>query len=504
MLFLATNYKMGTTLSSEQILEVLQGGRLDQLIGLVEDSQLEAKGQPYFLQSGSGVNTQQNPMPIEVQKRELAKDVSSLANSAGGIILLGCETSRDSLTAQDKISSCRPFERGLVDLDQYRKVLEDWITPPIHSIQIDWYQSFSDPTKGIVAIWVPATTVADKPYIVKRVVESDGKVRGTLIGYYERVRDRTPETSAERLRTWLRDGMRFEEILSQRFEVLEKLINGLLKNSLSAFTAEAAPYTCLSDEEIEQRRREAREAVDRATKPSVILTAVSGGKTSFQQLFESRSEPVVQFFENAPMRKEGFAIWNALDKRSDMIRARLRRRLNRGVQILDLWQDGLLIGIGEGDYDLLCWWTRYPYSKSIEEQSLIIRNFVLAEVTIMFLRFAVELFKYAEPPPKELRFGISLENMTVNGLPCELSNIRDREGNPVPPNTYRTAPGAHIYAEHSASFADIDTGRVAYELLGNLYVQFGFHKGEMPYVEKTGERNRITLETLQISPAQIS
>src|SRR5262249_4075606 len=154
-------------------------------------------------------------------------------NSIGGIILLGFETTRDSLSAEESITACRPFDKGLVDLDQYRKVLEDWIHPPIHSIRIDWYQSFVDHTKGVVAITVPPEVISGKPYIVKRVVEPAGKIRGTLVGYYERVLDRTPETSAERLRTWLRDGIRFEEIFLKRFDAIEKLISGISQDTLS-------------------------------------------------------------------------------------------------------------------------------------------------------------------------------------------------------------------------------------------------------------------------------
>lgn len=491
-------------MSIEQILEILRAGKLDQLIGLVEGSQFEAKRSPYFVRQAFESNTQA-VSASDVQKHELAKDVSALANSTGGIILLGFETSRDGLSAEESITSCRPFDKGLVDLDQYRKILEDWIHPPIHSIRIDWYQSFADLTKGVIAITVPPEVTSGKPYVVKRVVEPAGKVRGTLIGYYARVQDRTPETSAERLRTWLRDGMRFEEIFSKRFDVIEKLVSEISRNPLSILPIDHSLNTGssgVSNEMLEERIKEARTAVDRAAKPIIVLTATSESKTNFPRLFNAKSEPLVQLFENPPMRKQGFAVWNALHKSSEMIRGQLRRRLTRGVQILDLWQDGVLIAIGEGDYDLLCWWTRYPYSESVNEQSLLIRNFVLAEVTTMFIKFALDVFKYAGSPPEKLRFGISLENMSVNGLPCELSAIEDRTPRPIPTNSYKPAPGPHVSAEYTSPLSTIDIGRITYELLGGLYVQFGFHKNEMPYLEEIGERNRITLDTLHLSSAE--
>ncbi len=56
-------------------------------IGAIEDGQFDAKSEPYRLSSG------------DPAKEELAKDVSALANSLGGIVAIGFTTGRDPMSA---------------------------------------------------------------------------------------------------------------------------------------------------------------------------------------------------------------------------------------------------------------------------------------------------------------------------------------------------------------------------------------------------------------------
>ncbi len=461
----------------EEITKILLAGNFDDLIDVVEDAQIEAKRSPYQL-SHDG------------QKQELAKDVSALGNGAGGIILIGFETRKDNLNAVEAITLCHPFDRTMVDAEQHRNVLQDWICPPIHSVQIEWYPSLSEKGKGVAAIIVPPEAADGKPHVVKRMVEPDGRVRGTLIGYYERVQDRIPETSAERLRTWLRDGMRFDD-LSQRLATIEELIASLPQISSHP------PEIGLTDDDIEKRIDEAKSAVERTSEPVIILAAASEDRSGFPQLFRSRSEEVVRLLDNPPaFRKDGFGICIHLSRPSEIVRGELRRRLTSRFQILELWQDGLLTAIGEGDYDLLCWWTRYPADPALQQKSLIIRNFVLAEVTLNFLQLAIEVFKHAEPEPKKVKFLLSLDSMTVNGLPCELSSVPDGTNTLTPKTSFKTASGPKISSEFSIAFAEMDMGRIAYELLAGLYVKFGFHHSDVPYVDGDGTQKRITPESV--------
>jgi hypothetical protein len=72
--------------SVQAVLGALEEKRFDSLIGLPECEWLEAKLSPYILDSLQ-------------QKCELAKDVTALANAAGGLIVIGFDTERHPTTA---------------------------------------------------------------------------------------------------------------------------------------------------------------------------------------------------------------------------------------------------------------------------------------------------------------------------------------------------------------------------------------------------------------------
>jgi hypothetical protein len=79
-----------------EVLEKLAAKQFDALVGVSESAWLDAKESPYAL---DGLK----------QKLELAKDVNALANSIGGIIVLGFDTARDALTAGERTARLSHF-----------------------------------------------------------------------------------------------------------------------------------------------------------------------------------------------------------------------------------------------------------------------------------------------------------------------------------------------------------------------------------------------------------
>lgn len=88
-----------------EVLEKLAAKDFEGLIGLWESVWLEAKESPYILDAPK-------------QKLELAKDVSALANSIGGIIVLGFDTARDS----DLLVTTRRALDGTREQFRYREM----------------------------------------------------------------------------------------------------------------------------------------------------------------------------------------------------------------------------------------------------------------------------------------------------------------------------------------------------------------------------------------------
>jgi predicted HTH transcriptional regulator len=84
----------------EEIRRILSSGEFDNLIGRSEDDQLEFKKSPYQLED-------------KRQKAELAKDVSSMANVRGGIILIGVETHQDPALSFEVATRIRSLGEAL-------------------------------------------------------------------------------------------------------------------------------------------------------------------------------------------------------------------------------------------------------------------------------------------------------------------------------------------------------------------------------------------------------
>jgi hypothetical protein len=464
---------MPKRLSVAEILSVLESSQFDLLNDTIEDGQVEFKGSPYQLAA-------------DFAKCELAKDVSALANSDGGIILIGFRTKKDAETSGEYAEACRPFDLTLVDPDQHRKVLDAWISPPLPSIEIRNYESPSEAGRGVAAILVPPTASGGKPYLVNRIVEPDGKTRGAQFGYYERVQDRIPAVSAEAIRGYIKDGMRFAEIM-ERLDSIETFWGASVPPAISG----------ISDEDISTRVTGAERVAERASVANIILTATSTEICTFPELFRSRSAPIVKLLENPPLlRENGFGINpGAGTGFAEIVQGHSRRVLARGRSLIELWQDGVLIALGPGDDDLLCWYMRDLRNP---KPGLPIRNFALTEVTLNFCTLAAEAFKNAVPTPTHLRFSLVLDNMTEQDIPCRLSPHDDsgphaglfaRDGG-------KPAASSTITSRFTAPFVDLDIGSLVYQLLGGLYVEFGFDFDDMPYVQRRSDPPRITADSL--------
>lgn len=456
-------------ISPQKALEILKCGEFDDLKGAIEDEQIQFKGSPYQL---FGPNS-------EAAKYELAKDASALANANGGIIMIGFLTLKDQSSAIEYVECCRPFELSCFDDDQYRKILNEWIYPQIKPMEIKCFQLASDVNRGVVAISVGIGAVKDKPYLVTKTVQPDGKIRGNVFGYFERVQDAIPETPAERLRDLLKDGMRFSEI-TQRLDSIEVFLG---RQSLAASVS-----TEPSSFDISKRIEGLQEAVGRSDRPSITLAAMSMERTVFAEIFSSQSSRIVKLLESPPvLRKDGFAI-TPRDRRgfSEIVRGESRRVILKGNKAIELWQDGAVIAVGPGDDDMLCWFMR---SHRNPPPGLPIRNFVLTEVTLNFCRVAAEMFSNATPLPEHLKFILRLDNMTEEGIPCRLSVDNDsRPDRLVLPSGFRNAPDGTIICEYTVPCKDLDVESLVYEILGKLYAQFGFNYDQMPYIEETGKR----------------
>ncbi|MFE2828596.1 RNA-binding domain-containing protein [Streptomyces sp. NPDC059271] len=154
------------------------------LLELPEGQWLDAKGAPYELR---------NPRAVE----ELAKDVAAFANGGGGIIVVGIATRLEQgREILDKLSS---VDRSTVDLDQWRKLIREHITPAPRRTSVEW----SDDQQGGCVVYIDVS--AQDPgclFVVAAPTGKEGARRADTVSVPVREADGThwlPRAELQRL-----------------------------------------------------------------------------------------------------------------------------------------------------------------------------------------------------------------------------------------------------------------------------------------------------------------
>lgn len=201
----------------KELEKILSKGDFDSLIGKIENDFFDCKNQIYNLKN-------------EHSKLELAKDVSSFANLNGGYILIGPKTKNSETHFGDEIIEISLLNQNLVDPNQYKNVIKDWIYPDeIQGIRVYWKASKNDSNKGIIVIEIPTQKESLKPFLISKVVEEGKKISETIFGYAERKGDRSDPKKIKDIYKIMRDGLLYDKNIENRFNNLESIMLPLLK-----------------------------------------------------------------------------------------------------------------------------------------------------------------------------------------------------------------------------------------------------------------------------------
>jgi hypothetical protein len=445
------------------VLEKLAARQFDALVGVSESGWLDAKESPYIL---DGMK----------QKLELAKDVSALANSVGGIIVLGFDTSRDPMTSGERISEVKPFPLDRVNSDRCRKVIQEYVHPPL-DVEISIYEAADG--KGVAAIVVQEGP--SKPYIVSKMIDEAGRTVGAHFGYFERKQDVIPSITVERIQQQLAAGQQMGSI-DQRLQSIESTMNSWGKPGPPKRTA-----LLITEAERISRLKAARMAVGRDDAPLVYYVATPEGECDFPTLLRSRGERVVRLIERPPqLRPQGFEIWAG--DASEILQGKMRRNMLSGSRLIELWKDGVFIFIAPGDEDFLGWRT-HGFDKPIH-----ISNFVLAESILMFCWLTKLIYEEADPKPPAVRLTVGFDNLT---RPSGLATLGTApEGKMRFQTNVRKAPGPNLEVYQLVELADFDAERVTYLLMADIYNAFGFDAMSVPYINLSDPKPRIKAEAI--------
>jgi len=305
-----------------------------------------------------------------------------------------------------------------VNPEQWGEILRSWIYPALQGVTIRWYPSASDPQKGIVALYIPKQSPAQRPFLVTRTIDEQGKQAGAVFGYFERRQAQVLPHAVQDLHAVLQNGARYDDVVNQQLDDMRRMMQRLLsEREHEAQAIIQRNVSALLSERIEQ----ALTAVNLKEKPAFILAAMPMQPVSIPTLFTSTQAEIVHVLEHPPqLRPHGFG-WRT-EERARIVQGQLRRVVVPEYKILDLWMDGTLIVAGIGDGSFLAWGSNRP-QRNLD--FLFINPVVLIESTYVFAELSKQVFNFAQPRPRAIEYKIELRNMTVNGKPCKLGRPLD-------------------------------------------------------------------------------
>ncbi|WP_351233768.1 hypothetical protein [Streptomyces sp. NPDC002133] len=104
-------------------------------------------------------------------KEELVKDVASFANAlTGGLLIIGFKTS--TANAVETVSEVNPVPRERVNVDTYRKLIDERVFPQIQGLRLDWIDRGDD--KVVLSIDIPAQPHAARPFVIPAPTGKNG------------------------------------------------------------------------------------------------------------------------------------------------------------------------------------------------------------------------------------------------------------------------------------------------------------------------------------------
>lgn len=425
-------------------------GDADAVLGTPESEWLDFKGEPYRLAEDD-------------EKLELAKDVTALANSGGGVIVIGYETQREESTSRDKAKRVSRVRRDLIDFDQYRKVVEGWTYPPIRRLDLRWW--LEDEDSGVLTIEVAAAPEGDLPVLVTRARE-EGLRRQVLLGLFQRLGDRVSRLTAGEIHAQIQLGRAVQR-------------GGLLPPF-----APSGP-TGPSDEERAERLAADTRDVGLEGHRRYFLQAWPLSQTEVQQL-HLRDPAGLRHILPDPR--------GVRDQRGFRLRTRAQPTLlaDGGLRVLDeqrmslsLERNGLLTWVVTAGSEFLAWADERRQRHSMNPLALV-------ESTLEFARlFILEVLPRCEPRLAEWSVAGGMADLRENGQPSALPPGRLKESFR---EDYVEASYNHI-AFGPMSVSHESPGAVAFMMLREVYTRFGIDEFDIPYVENDEVSEQLIRET---------
>jgi hypothetical protein len=197
----------------EEIRDILETGRFEEFKGALENEFFDAKSEPWDLDSERG-------------KLDLAKDISSLANWRGGIIVIGATTAPAATYQRNEVQEIRPLPVSFTPTDRYQHIVAEWVYPAPDGIEFRWYSAPADSSRGLIGVHVPNQNDELRPFLVAHYLGESGRRIDAVVGLVQRLGATTRTTPVQELHTFLREGRRLDEIHQKLDAIISKVEAG--------------------------------------------------------------------------------------------------------------------------------------------------------------------------------------------------------------------------------------------------------------------------------------
>ena len=371
-------------LDAAEVLSALESGRPTDLIGARETQAVEFKAERYRLED-------------ERQKFELAKDVSALANSVGGVIVIGIRTRKADTHSWDTAAETSPVPSAMVDEESMRKVIASWVYPTIEGLQIARYTTTYD-DRVLASIFVPQQPASSRPFVVVKVVNDGERSHGAQLAYYVRRDDDARPLSAQEVQSILRDGMVLRRVLDERTR------DGASGSDTGLGTSVPMPSHRRPADLTSTRVEALADATELLEVAMFSLTATPEPDVDATGILAAENHPLNRAVQQAPeLRASGFDL-DALGPHL-IHEGRCRRSIMQGYKGREFWSDGTLIFVAVADENFLSWGERK------DDQPLTINPVPLVESTFLFCKLAEALYGLVPNRPTQVAYTLHLNRM---------------------------------------------------------------------------------------------
>jgi len=440
--------------------EVLEARAFERLVGSVETAWFDAKDQPYAA-SDAG-------------KRALGKDVTAFANAAGGVILVGFRTKPSTNHYGDEIIEVRPFDATLVDTDQYRKIVNDWVFPAIQHVEIAWLPTLSDETRGIVMIRVPPQASEMKPFLVTKFVDGS-KIVETIFGYSERRGDANEPLRVAELQRALRIGMNYERILDGRLASIEARLAG------------PQPDNDGPTQKLPERLEGLISGSDFADDRAFMLSGYPKSTVAVEGIFTNDPGSIRRQLERPPiLRQSG---WDFANLGQSIILRGESIRIDGFRRSVTLYRDGTFI-VGCSASDAFLAWT---------SSAQRLHPTAVVEFTYNFAAFYELVLKTLRPVPETIVLRIDVRNFCKDGQATILGSGTLQSLGQVMPELIRRAPDDHASLQVDFATTSFDPATASFALLREFYLWFGLEETKIPYIKKLDDRKVVDIGAISRS-----